>query len=303
MQKIVTIGGGTGHYQLLRGLKIYDCSISAVVNMSDGGGSSGRLRDEYGVLPPGDVRQCMVALSDHRVLRDLFNFRFKDGHAAGNLIITALTEIFKDPAVAIKEAGKLLNIRGKILPVTIDDVVLCAETENGKILRGEPAVSYPSNCTQIKKLFLEPSAFLYREAGEEIRKADKIVICSGEIHGSILPNFLVNGMKEALSDSNAMKIYICNLFTKEGSYNFKASDFVQRIQQYSGITLDKIIINNKMPSEKVLEKYLAENSKLVENNLNDSRVVLGDFIAEYPSERKTLLRHVPEKIAKVIVEL
>ena len=306
MQRIVTIGGGTGHFQILRGLKNYECEITAIVNMSDDGGSSGKLRDEYGILPPGDARQCMVALADEdesKLLRDMFSFRFKDGHNLGNLMITALAGISGSSAQAIKDASKLLNLKGNVLPVTTDDVVLNAETEEGVILNGQRNVCFPEEKdVRIKRIFYEPEAFLNKEAGESIRNADKIVICPGELYGSILPNFIVEGMREALQESKAKKIYVCNLFTKEGSYNFKAGDFVQEIEKYAGIKIDKIIICISRPSADALKKYLGENSKLVEDNLGaDERVIRGDYVAEYPSAEKTLLRHVPEKIARAIM--
>jgi len=308
MQKIVTIGGGTGHFQVLRGLKNYECEITAIVNVSDDGGSSGRLQDEYGILPPGDARQCIVALADDnesKLLRDLFSFRLKDGHNLGNLIITALSSISGSSAQAIKDAGKLLRIKGRVLPVSTDEVVLHAETEDGKFLQGQTEVSYPKNKdTKIKRIFHVPEAYIYKEAGDAIRNADKIVICPGELYGSILPNFIVKGMREALQESKATIIYICNLFTKEGNYGFKASDFVREIEKYAGINLDYIIINVGKPSPSVLLKYLGENSSLVEDDLgSDERVVRGDYVAEYPSMEKTLLRHVPEKIAREIISL
>jgi uncharacterized cofD-like protein len=306
MQKIVTIGGGTGHFQILKGLKNYECEVTAVVNMADDGGSSGALRDEYGILPPGDARQCMVALADEdgsRLLRDMFSFRFMDGHNLGNLMITALAGISGSSAQAIKDASKLLKIKGSVLPVTTDDIILHGESGDGKILRGQTEVSYPKDkSTIIKRIFNVPEAFLYKEAGEAIRNADKIVICPGELYGSILPNFIVEGMRKALQESKAKKIYVCNLFTKEGNYNFKASNFVQEIEKYAGIKLDKIIIGIGRPSIDALKKYLGENSKLVEDDLGtDERVIRGDYAAEYPSAEKTILRHVPEKIARAIM--
>jgi uncharacterized cofD-like protein len=306
MQKIVTIGGGTGHFQILRGLKNYECEVTAIVNMADDGGSSGALRDEYGILPPGDARQCMVALADEdgsRLLRDMFSFRFKDGHNLGNLMITALAGISGSSAQAIKDASKLLKIKGNVLPVTTDDITLHGESGDGKILRGQTEVSYPKDkSTTIKRIFNVPEAFLYKDAGEAIRNADKIVICPGELYGSILPNFIVEGMRKALQESKAKKIYICNLFTKEGNYNFKASNFVQEIEKYAGIKLDKIIIGVSRPSVDALRKYLGENSRFVEDDLGaDERIIRGDYAAEYPSAEKTILRHVPEKIARAIM--
>ncbi|MCX8159055.1 MAG: YvcK family protein [Candidatus Pacearchaeota archaeon] len=308
MQKIVTIGGGTGHFQILRGLKNYECDITSIVNVSDDGGSSGRLQDEYGILPPGDARQCMVALADDneaKLLRDLFSFRLKDGHNLGNLIITALASISGSSAQAIKEAGKLLRIKGKVLPVSTDEVVLHAETGDGMFLQGQTEISYPRDKnTKIKEIFHVPEAYLYKEAGDAIRNADKIVICPGELYGSILSNFIVKGMREALQESKATIIYVCNLFTKEGTYNFKASDFVREIEKYSGVEIDYIIVNVGKPSQDVLQKYLGENSQLVEDDLgDDERVVRGNYVSEYPSMERTILRHVPEKIAREIISL
>ncbi len=310
MQKIVTIGGGAGQFQILRGLKNYECEITAVVTMCDDGGkSTARLRDEYGVLPPGDVRQCLIALADDekaKLLRQIFGYRFSkgtglNGHSLGNLIITALSEIYGDVG-GIKEAEQLLGIRGKVLPVTIDKVKLWGELESGEILEGQKNISYPESKSRFKKIFYKPEAFLYREVKEAIKEADKIVICPGDFYGSILSNFAVNGMGEVLKQSKAKKIYVCNLVTKKGTFGFKASDFVKEVEKYSGIKVDYVIINNKEVEKEVKEKYLAENSVIVEDNLGDDiRVVRGDFVGVYPSEEKTILRHIPEKIAREIV--
>lgn len=307
MQKIVTIGGGTGHYQILRGLKNYECELTAIVNMSDNGGSTGILRDEYGVLPPGDVRQCLIALADENesdVLKYLFNYRFngEEKHNLGNLILTSLSEKY-GPVQAIKEAGKLLHIKGKVLPVTIDDVTLCAETNVG-VIRGESNISFLKNKEiQIQNLFYEPQAYLFKDSAEAIRYAQKVVICAGHLYGSILPNSIVEGMRECLAESKSQKIYICNLFTHDGTHKFHASDFANEIEKYFGIVLDKIIINTRIPSEETRKKYLSENSTFVEDDfsLTDKRIIRGDFVREYPQERKTLLRHVPEKIAREII--
>lgn len=307
MEKIVTIGGGTGQFQILKGLRNYECEITAITNVSDNGGSSGRLIDEYGILPPGDLRQCLVALAnkeDEKILRELFNYRLKDGHSMGNLIITALADIQGDFLSGVKETGKLLNISGKVLPVSNNKLKIYAETIDGKILNGEEEVSYSKENSGIKRLFAKEKIFLLKEVGEAIRNADKIIICAGDLYGSILPNFLVNGILEALKESSAKKIYICNLFTKQGTEKFKASDFVKEIEKYSKIKIDKIIINSRTPSQEVLRKYLQEESSFVEDDLEkDSRVIRGDYVAEYPFERKTIFRHVPEKIAQAILEI
>ena len=307
MQRILTIGGGTGHFQILRGLKNYECDLTAIVNMADDGGSSGRLRDEYGILPPGDARQCIVALandSESRILREVFSFRLKDGHNIGNLMITALANITGSSAQAIKEAGKLLNIKGKVLPVTADNVVLYGETLDGKLLNGESEITNLNERCRIKRIYNSPEAFLYGEVGEEIRRADKIVICPGDLYGSIIPNFITRGMPEALGDSHAKLIYICNLFTRGATFGFNLADFVAEIERYSGAKMDKILINNLRPKQDVLDKYLGENSKLVENDLKDDpRVISGSYAEVYPSVEKTILRHVPEKIAREVSSL
>ena len=322
MQKVVTIGGGTGQYQILRGLKKYECDITALVPVSDDGSSSGKLRDEYGILPPGDARQCITALIPdekraQKLREDLFDYRFDGGHCLGNLIIAALSKKYGGFAEGIREAGEILGIKGRVLPVTLEDVVLCAETDLGDIIEGESAIADSKEKINVNRLFYrhkkitkenflrrEDNIFAYPPATEAIKAADKIVICPGGLYGSVLPHFLVGGINEALNKSKAMKVYVCNLVTKQETYDFKAGDFVKAVEWYSGIGLDKILINSRIPSRAVLKKYLSEHAKLVEDDLGDDpRVVRGDFVEAYPSERKTILRHVPEKIARSIIAL
>jgi uncharacterized cofD-like protein len=309
MQKIVTIGGGTGQFQILKGLKNYDCAITAISNMADDGGSSGKLMDEYGILPPGDIRQCMVALANGekgKLLRDLFSYRFKKGeeHNLGNLILTALMDICGGSAEGIEEAIRLLGINHSILPVTLDKSILCAKTEEGKILKGESSIDDLLGNSKIKEIFYEKEAFVYKRTANAIREANKVVICSGDLYRSIVPTLIVKGVSEALNESKARVFYVCNLFTKTGTYGFKTSDFVREIEKYSGVTLEKILVNTQVPSEEVRKKYLSEKSVFVENDMKgDSRVVKGNYVAEYPSEKKTIFRHVPEEIAREIVGL
>lgn len=307
MQKIVTIGGGTGQFQILKGLKDYDCEITAIPNMADDGGSSGKLMDEYGILPPGDIRQCIVALADDekaKILRELFNYRFKKGekHSLGNLILAALIDIYGGTAEGIEEARKLLGIKHEIFPVTLDKGILCAEDSKGRVLRGESNLDNFTEGSGITKVFYEKPVSVYKKSASAIREADKIIICSGDMYRSIVPALIVDGVSDALKESKAKKIYVCNLFTKAGTWGFKASDFVKEIEKYSGIILDKILINTRVPSEDVKRKYLSEKSTFVEDDMqDDARVVRGEYVAEYPLERKTIFRHVPEKIAREIV--
>ncbi|MDH3353547.1 MAG: 2-phospho-L-lactate transferase CofD family protein, partial [Nanoarchaeota archaeon] len=237
-----------------------------------------------------------------RVLRNLFNYRLKDGHCMGNLIITALAEISGGFIPGIKETERLLNVTGRVLPISGSRFKICAETIDGRILDGESEVSYSKDNPGVKRLFADEKVFLLKEAGRAIRNADKIVICAGDLYGSVLPNFLVEGMIDALRESTAEKIYVCNLFTKKNTDGFKASDFVREVEKYSQVKLDKIIINSRRPSQEVLQKYSEEASSLVEDDFGeDPRIVRGDYVAEYPLERRTIFRHVSEKIAQAIL--
>jgi len=305
MQKIVTIGGGTGHYQTLRGLKHRDCSLTAVVNVCDNGGHSGDLRDEYGVLPPGDVRQCILALSkEENYWREIFDDRFH-GKSLGNLIIASL-EKNHGRVEGLRRAGKLLETRGSVLYASLDDFHIFAELEDGTKLKGQKQVSYPKSKSRIKKVVAEPIPCVNGDAAEAIRQADKVVICPGDLYGSIISNFLIKGLTEAISESDADIVYVCNIVTKAGSRRYKASEFVSEIEKYLDLPLHKIIINTKQPRQEVLEKYLAEDSVLVEDDLdNDQRVIRKElsepFVSEGQSGIKTILRHEPTLTSNAIM--
>ena len=311
MKKIVTIGGGTGHYTLLKGLKNYDVDITAIVNIVDSGGSSGKLRMDFGVLPPGDIRNCLIALTDDskmKDLADLFAYRF-DGegnglnHNLGNLIITALSKKYGDIAKATKVAGKILGIKGEVLPVSINNTHLFAESYSGKIYEGEENVSYIPKSEKVKRVWLEPDAFLYSDAAKAIRNADLIIISSGELYGSIIPNFLVKGLSDAIKDSEGKLVYVCNLVTKQGSYEFKASDFVKTIKSYLGKDMDYVICNIKRPTQKIVDKYKAEESFFVEPDLTDENIIKAELLTEQESGDKIVARHDPEKLSRLIMEI
>ncbi len=311
MQKIVVIGGGTGSYTALRGLRKYsDADLTAVINMMDSGGSSGRLRDEFGFLPPGDVRRGLIALSSETsMLRKLFEHRFAkgqglEGHSFGNLFLTALREITGSDAQAIEEAARILNIKGKVLPVTTTDCHEAAILENGQVIVSQVNLVKPKHDPKlrIKKMFLVPKTKAYKPAVESILAADKIVIGPGGLHYSIIPSILVGGIVQALKKSKAKKIYVCNIMTKLGdSTGFKASDFVAVMEKYLGKgMIDYVVCNNKQPSKELLAKYGKEGAEYVEPNIKNNRfkVINANLL-----DTIHLARHNPDKLAKVIMSI
>ena len=303
--KIVTIGGGTGTYQMLRGIKGFD--VTAIVSMVDNGGSSGVLRDEYGVLPPGDIRKSIIALSQSpQLMKDIFSYRFVKGglkgHNLGNLIITALIDITGSHDSAIKEAANILNIQGNVLPVTIDDANLCAELEDGTIIRGETHIDVPKHNPKIaiRKVFLEPQARIYGDCKDALMDADIIIIGPGDLYTSIIPNLLVNGMTHAIQRSKAKKVYFCNIMTKHGeTTGFRASDFFKEIESYLGKgALDYVVVNSSKPGDDILERYKDQKAEFVEEDLSGFHginVIRADLLNE-----SDILRHDPEKLGHVL---
>lgn len=308
MKRITVIGGGTGTYNLLQGLRHYDVRLSAIVTAADSGGSSGRLRDEFGILPPGDLRRCLVALSENRgdIWRKIFEYRFDGQHEKnnlGNLIITALTKITGDLPTAIEVASELLEVKGTAVPATLDNVHLCAELSNGQVIFGETNIDIPKHNPELKitRVFLEPKAFAYKKAIASIMEADLILIGPGDLYTSIIPNFLVEGISEALRETSAKVAYICNVMTKYGeTNNFSASDFIKEIQRYSNNAIDHVILNTTKPSEELAKSYAEENSFFVEPDvIGDQRFVTkADLISN-----AMLFRHDRDKLAKIIMAI
>lgn len=311
-KRVVVIGGGTGTFVVLSALKNYPLNLSAIVSMADDGGSTGVLRDEYGVLPPGDIRRALVALSESsKVLRDLFNYRFYrgglDGHSFGNLFLGALQKTTGSFASAVKEASRLLNIKGEVIPVTLSSVRLYAKLKDGKVIKGETNIDIPKAKTRagIEKVWLKPPAKLNSDAKQAIRKADVIIIGPGDLYTSLIPNLLTKGLPEEIRRSRAKKIYIGNLMTKFGETdNFAAVDFVREIEKYLGKgVLDYAVFNNKKPSSEIIKKYKKERAEFVLPpfyNKEDKKpkYILADLI-----NSKLPLRHSPQKLAKVILTL
>lgn len=260
--KIVAVGGGTGLSMLLKGIKKITNNITAVVTVGDDGGSSGRLREELGVLPPGDIRNCIAALADDEdLVTKLFQYRFKsgeglEGHSFGNLFLTALCSITGNMVSAIKASSNVLSIRGRVLPSTLDDMRLGAEYEDGSIVRGESDI--PEAHKKIKRLFIEPSdCKALSTVIEAIKDADLIILGPGSLYTSVIPNLLVKEISEEIIKSNAKKIYVCNIMTQPGeSDDYTVSDHINALYKHaeSNELIDAVLVNNSLP-ENMSEKY------------------------------------------------
>ena len=320
IQKIVTIGGGTGSFTLLSGLKNYPVEIAAIVSMADDGGSTGVLRDELGVLPPGDVRQCLVALSESsRTMRELFNYRYSNGglsgHSFGNIFISTLEKLSGNINEAINEAAQILRISGRVIPVTLTNTKLVAKLANDKTIIGQQKID-DANLIGLKKLRLVPRAIANQEAVKAIRRADKIVINPGNFYESILPNFLVSGIAKAIKKSRAKKIFVCNLMTKDGhTDNFSVIDYLEVLENYLGSnTIDFVIYNNEKPNEALIKKYSHEGEHLVRANklkrYPKVKFIGAKLLAKkiYRQKRgdklkRNLIRHDSEKLAKIVYNI
>lgn len=304
-KKITTIGGGTGQYTLLRGLKNYDIDLTAVVSMVDNGGNTGKLRDEFGVLPPGDLRMCLVALSEEsEVLRRLFEHRFKND-CVGNIIIAASQKIVGKENY-IQEVAKILNTKGQVLPITVKETNIYAETSAGRTLEGQLNVSYNVGKNEkIKKIWLKPKVAIFKKAREALLNSNLIVICPGDLYGSILPNFLIKGVVEAIKKSKAKIVYVCNLVNKQGTYGFGAKNFVKEIEKYLKRKIDVVILNKKKPTKKIVDKYKGEHSAFIQPNIRNSgkKVIRANLLLEHKTNGKIIARHDPKETAKVIMKL
>ncbi len=305
MKKIVVIGGGTGVFTVLTGLKEYDYELSAIVSMADDGGSTGVLREEFGTLPAGDIRRALIALSDsnEKVLSDLFNYRFGEatslkGHSLGNLLLTALEKITGNFASAVDEAVRILNVKGNVIPVTLSNTKLYAELENGTVVEGESNIDIPKHDgnIKIKNVFLKPQVAANPKAVKAIEEADAVILGPGDVYTSVLPNIIIPGIAEAIKKTKAKVIYNVNIMTKFGETNdFKASDFIKKMEEYLGEgVIDYVTVNTQKPKGEIVERYKREHVEFVEDDLGkDKRVVEGDFL-----RRGMFLRHDPEKLAQ-----
>ncbi len=312
--KLVVFGGGTGLSILLRGLKNYTSDISAIVTVADNGGGSGVLREDLGMLPPGDMRNCIIALSDiEPTMIKLMQHRFKDGYlngqSFGNLLIAAMYEIFGDYEHALKEIGSIFRLSGKVLPMTLQDTQLKAYLDNGNCILGEKDIPEYVNksCCKIDKVSLVPEMCLpLEETVRDIKEADIIVLGPGSLYTSVMPNILVKNIPELITESKAKVFYVCNLMTQPGETdNYNVCDHVDAIIKHSNRhIIDYIIVNDGLISEDQIENYKFKGAKQVlidEEQIKkleemNIKVISSNFV----EIRKNYIRHNSEKIGQFL---
>jgi uncharacterized cofD-like protein len=305
--RVVAIGGGTGLSTLLRGIKDYTSNLTAIVTVADDGGSTGVLRQEFGVVAPGDLRQCIAALAEAEPLMSrLFQYRFTEGtglegHSFGNLFIVAMAEVTGNFETAIHEASRVLNVRGSILPSTLEDVTLSARTHEDEIVHGEHNIS--EHGARIRDLYLNPAqAEAHPDAVRAILDADLVVIGPGSLYTSVMPNLLVGGIQKALFQTSAMKVFICNVATQHGETdNFSVGDHIETIERHAGKGLLNAVLANSNISDALPESWRSSPVPITNDELRafeGMRLVQADVVAE---ENRN--RHDPEKLAATVMRL
>lgn len=326
MKKIVCIGGGTGTFTVLSGLKHYPLDLSVIITMADSGGSNRVIRDEFGLLPTSDIRQCMVALASDEAdetLRKLFTYRYNhgtgiEGMTFGNLFMAALADIFGSQKQAIEKTCEMLGVQGKIFPVTYDHTNLVARYENGVQVLGEHYIDEPKpELAELRIVGLEvfPPAETNPDALKAIKEADLIVLGPGDLYTSVTCNLVVNGFAKAVAKSKAKKLYVMNLMTKYGqTHGFSAQDHIDELEKYLGKgVIDICLINDvKTFPKKILRRYEEENAFPIQNDLSpraDFKVVKRNLVSDEVHEKnksdkliRSLIRHDHDKLAKAIVE-
>jgi uncharacterized cofD-like protein len=313
IKKIVCLGGGNAMPKaVLVGLKKYPVKLSVICAMLDSGGSAGRLRRDYKIVSPGDIRRAFIALANTSpIIENLFNYRFQSGELKGhnfaNLFITALELTTNDYEKTFQEFNKILNVSHQVLPVTLDNANLYAQLENGKIIKGEANIDFPrhNGNLKIKKVFLKPKARAYPKAVKAVKEADLIVIGPGDLYSSLVQILLTQGIPTAIKKSKARKVYICNLMNKYGETNkFSVRDFVKEIEKYLGSELNYVIYNTKKPSEGRLKKYKKAYPELLnlvsfDKNLSKNKKFIGVNLLSSSGP----IVHDSKKLAKVILKL
>ncbi len=315
--KVLAIGGGTGLSSLLRGLKkevgVRISELSAIVTVADSGGSTGRLRRSYHIPAPGDVRSCIVALSEgEEIISQLFRYRFKNGelkgHAFGNLFLVALTDIMGNFLSAIRVASQVLRTKGEILPATVESVDLCAEFSDGKIIRGEEEITnYGRHSkSRITRIWIEPEDVNAPiDAIAKIEEADAVIFGPGSLYTSIIPNLLIKDIKESLQRTLALKVFIVNAMTQPGETDdFSAYDHLQAFIHHTGVRPHIVVVNTKMPSDVLLRRYLEQGQEPV---LPDVARVAREGFKVYSEdligEREDFVRHDPERLSNLLMHI
>jgi uncharacterized cofD-like protein len=322
--RITTIGGGTGTFVILRGLKNYPVELTGVVTVADSGGSTGRLRSEFGFLPVGDLRQSLAALADdeEEILTRLLAYRFDRGeglagHNLGNLVLTALRDLYGSEAKALAKAGEVFRISGKILPVSLSQADLGVVYEDGERVIGEHRIDQPHHGggKRVVKVFLKRRVKAYRGALSAIEEADLLVLGPGDLYTSTLPCLLVDGVRQSLRRSRAKAVYVVNLTNRYSqTHQFKASDYLAEVEKYAGRPVDVAFVNTSKMPKKVQPAYLAEKATLVEDDLEGRRrglvVVRGDFahrrrVGKVAGDTipRSFWRHDEDKLARVLIKI
>lgn len=325
--KFVVIGGGTGTFSVLSGLKKYTNNITAIVTMADSGGSAKKERDEWGLLPSSDVRKSLIALSDvskedSLLLRKLFQYRYSEGKGIegmsfGNLFLIALTKLLKSQTKAIEKAGELLRIKGKVLPVSLDKVDLVAQYTDGTTVVGEHFIDEPSHngTIRILKLFTNPKTKITDEVKKAVNEADVVIIGPGGFYTTILANIIIGGMKSIIIKSRAKKIFILNLMTEYGqTYMFTASTFIRELDRYFPVKyLDYVFCNSTPLPDTILKRYQRYHAEPVINDLGNHwpfKVISGDILSKRPVKKekgdilkRSLIRHSSSKIAYLCMKV
>lgn len=306
--RIVALGGGTGLPSVLRGLKNYTSNLTAIVTVADDGGSSGRLRGDLGMLPPGDIRNCMIALADTEPLMEqLFQHRFESGelagHNFGNLFLAAMEQVVGDFVTGLRESSRVLAVRGTVLPATLDNVTLHAKLSDGQIIQGESHIGHAP--LPIQNIWMDPpDATPLAEAIDALKAADMIVMGPGSLYTSVIPNLLVAPIADAIRQSPALKVYVSNVMTQPGETDhFSAIDHVKALEKQVGRGLvDVVLVNNEMIPDRVRERYRREGAEPasvpVDNHLGSILVVPEQLLSV-----DTVIRHDPEKLARALLRI
>ncbi|MBT3994303.1 MAG: YvcK family protein [Chloroflexi bacterium] len=314
-KSIVVIGGGSGSSAALRGLKSYDADLTAIVTMFDSGGSTGILREEFGYPPLGDIRQCLVALSDKGndqivALNSALDFRFDtesslNGHSVGNLVLAALTTVYNGVQGAIDELSRMMQLEGQVVPVTLDEAHLCARLIDGQVVRTESAIDLRgANGPGISEVFLDNEVSANDRALRAIREADVILLGPGDLYTSVIPNLLVQEVSDAIRDTESPVIYACNLMTKLGeTAGYGASTFASEVVKYiGGRKLDYLLVNSTKFTADVLDLYAAEDAQPVELDNGDAEIFAHEIlVSDLAYVDGLTVRHNSERLAGIVM--